>query len=203
MSADRESSRLLDALRRTAETLNQLGVRWAMVGGLAISVRAEPRFTRDIDLAVAVADDAAAERLVADLAAAGFHLLLTLEHAALGRLASVRLLPPGEPAEGVIVDLLFASSGIESEICSGAEILEVAPGLRVPVARAGHLVATKVLAEAPDRPQDALDLATLARGLTAAEHQLAMDALRQIERRAANRGKALMVEARRWLADHG
>jgi hypothetical protein len=31
-----------------------------------VSVRVEPRFTRDIDLAVAVADDRAAEQLVAD-----------------------------------------------------------------------------------------------------------------------------------------
>jgi hypothetical protein len=34
-----------------------------------VSVRVEPRFTRDIDLAVAVTDDALAESLVADLVA--------------------------------------------------------------------------------------------------------------------------------------
>ncbi len=29
----------------------------ALVGGVAVSVRTEPRFTRDVDLAVAVPDD--------------------------------------------------------------------------------------------------------------------------------------------------
>jgi predicted nucleotidyltransferase len=199
MTAGREPSRLFEALRHAAETLNELRVPWALVGGLAISVRAEPRFTRDIDLAVAVGDDAAAERLVADLSAAGFRLLLSLEHAALGRLASVRLLAPGEPVEGVVVDLLFASSGIEPEICRSAEVVEIVPDLRVPVARVGHLVATKILAEAPDRPQDAIDLVALARGLSADELERARGALRRIEALGANRGKALLVEAGRWL----
>jgi predicted nucleotidyltransferase len=34
------------------------------VGGFAVSVRTEPRFTRDIDLVVAVPDDATAEELL-------------------------------------------------------------------------------------------------------------------------------------------
>lgn len=199
MPPDRDPSRLLGTLRLTADTLDQLRIPWALVGGLAISVRAEPRFTRDIDLAVAVADDAAAERLVGDLAGSGFRLLLSLEHAALGRLASVRLLPPGESIEGVVVDLLFASSGIEPEICKSAERIEIVAGLRVSVAQAGHLVATKVLAEAPDRPQDAIDLVALAKGLTPHEFERAWKALERIEALGANRGKALLAEARRWL----
>jgi hypothetical protein len=32
-----------------------------LVGGLAVSVRTEPRFTRDVDLVVAISDDHAAE----------------------------------------------------------------------------------------------------------------------------------------------
>ena len=50
-----------------------------------------------------------AEALVADLLASGFRLLLSLEHQALGRLAAVRLIPPGESDEGIVVDLLFNS----------------------------------------------------------------------------------------------
>jgi hypothetical protein len=49
------------------------------------------------------------------------------------------------PADGdsaiMIVDLLFASSGVEAEVVGAAENLEVLPGLWVPVARAGHLLA--------------------------------------------------------------
>ena len=36
-------------------------------------------------------------------------------------------MPPGEPEEGVVIDLLFASSAIEPEICMDAEGLEIVP----------------------------------------------------------------------------
>jgi hypothetical protein len=65
------------------------------------------------------------------------------------------------------VDLLFASSGIETEIVREAEWLEVLPGLTMPVARTGHLVALKLLSvNEIDRPQDVIDLRALMRGMT-------------------------------------
>lgn len=45
------------ALRRIAAELDLLQVSWAVVGGFAVSARAEPRFTRDVDVAVAVGGD--------------------------------------------------------------------------------------------------------------------------------------------------
>jgi hypothetical protein len=54
MTGRREAPRLLAVLRLVAESFGDLRVPWALIGGLAVSVRAEPRFTRDIDLAVAV-----------------------------------------------------------------------------------------------------------------------------------------------------
>ena len=51
-------SRLETALRDVAAHLERRRRRWAVVGGLAVSARAEPRFTRDVDLALMVADDA-------------------------------------------------------------------------------------------------------------------------------------------------
>ncbi|MGH3930337.1 MAG: nucleotidyl transferase AbiEii/AbiGii toxin family protein, partial [Pseudonocardiaceae bacterium] len=62
------------ALLKTVAELTRLGMHCALIGGLAVSVRTEPRFTRDIDLAVAVRDDADAERLVNSLANAGFRI---------------------------------------------------------------------------------------------------------------------------------
>ena len=192
---------LLSALRQTAHLLDAQHQRWALVGGLAVSVRVEPRFTRDIDLAVAVTDDAVAESLVADLVAEGFalKLKLSLEQKALGRLAAVRLLPPGQADEGIVIDLLFASSGIEPEICLDAERLEIAPELTIPVAQAGHLVAMKLLALAPDRPQDGVDLHALVSQMSAEDRRRAIDAVALIEARGANRGKALGAELERWL----
>lgn len=193
------STPLLAVLRQTAAFLDERRHPWALVGGLAVSVRVEPRFTRDIDVAVAVADDAAAESLVGELVASGFVLKVSLEQQALGRLAAVRVLPPGQHEEGIVVDLLFTSSGIEPEICQDAERLEIAPGLIVPVALAEHLVAMKLLALAPDRPQDAMDLRGLVITLTPAQRARVREAVARIEALGANRGRPLGAELQHWL----
>ncbi len=57
------------ALRRINTDLIQARVPFAVVGGLAVSVRTEPRFTRDADLAVALSTDAEAEALIHTLRA--------------------------------------------------------------------------------------------------------------------------------------
>src|SRR5262245_15354877 len=51
----------------------------ALVGGLAVSVRTEPRFTRDLDFAVALNSDAEAEQYVLLLRQAGYQLAAALE----------------------------------------------------------------------------------------------------------------------------
>jgi len=43
---------LTAALRGAMAALNDIGVGYALIGGLAVSARAEPRFTRDVDLVV-------------------------------------------------------------------------------------------------------------------------------------------------------
>ena len=138
-------------LLKTVAELTRLDIRCALIGGLAVSVRAEPRFTRDVDLAVAVRDDADAERLVNSLAGAGFRIDTVVEQEAVHRLATVRLRPSAKDAN--VVDLLFASSGIEHEIVAAADPLEVLPDLTVPVARTGHLIALKLLARDAPRTE--------------------------------------------------
>jgi hypothetical protein len=191
---DPAPTRLLDALRHAAAALRALERPFALVGGLAVSVRTEPRFTRDIDLAVAVPDDASAEALIADLVARGFRVQLSLEQRALNRLATVRLSPPRESAEGIVVDLLFASCGIEADICAAAEDIEIADGLSIPIATVGHLVMMKLLSRSSNRPQDDADLVALARVLDATERRRALGAADRIERIGANRGKPLRIE---------
>ena len=43
-------------LRRVARALDEEGVAYALVGGLAVSIHARPRATDDIDVLVAGAD---------------------------------------------------------------------------------------------------------------------------------------------------
>ena len=59
--------------------------RFALVGGLAVSARTEPRFTRDADIAVAVQNDAEAEDLVRSLHARGYSVGAVVEHSSAGR----------------------------------------------------------------------------------------------------------------------
>jgi len=193
-------SRLEAALAGLDRDLRKAGVGWAIVGGLAVSVRSEPRFTRDIDAVVAVPDDTAAEALVRRLLGEGYRVVATLEQEAKGRLATVRLSPPGESAPGVVVDLLFASSGIEAEVVAAAERVEIAEQLVFPVARIDALIALKVLSrDDAERPQDLLDLRSLQRAATATDLEGARDLLRMIESRGFARGRRLIEEFDRLL----
>lgn len=161
------------ALRRIVADLAHTGCAFALVGGLAISARADPRFTRDADLVVSVADDDGAEQVLRELMARGYVLVATVEHDEAHRLATARLASPVAPDEQLIVDLLFASSGVEPEIAARAEPLEVLDGLVVPVAAVGDLLALKLLSrDDATRPQDAADIRTLF--VTAADDDLAL-----------------------------
>jgi predicted nucleotidyltransferase len=175
----------IEVARGAAEPLGQA---YALVGGFAVSVRTEPRFTRDIDLVVAVADDARAEEFVARILADGHELVANLEHEEAQRLATSRI----RLREGQMLDLLFASSGIEPEIADAADPLEVLPGVTVPVARVGHLLALKLLARDDDtRPQDASDIRRLIAVATADELALARSSVRLIGQRGFARGRDL------------
>lgn len=179
-------------LRRLERDLGSAGRSWALIGGFAVSARAGARFTRDVDLAVAVRDDADAEELVGRLLRDHYQLTASIEQDATGRLATVRLLLPETVDSGSPADLLFASSGIEYEIVGAAEPLEILPGLTVPVARTGHLIALKLLSRDDERrPLDAADLLALRAVADAAQLGLAQQAVELIVARGYHRGRDL------------
>ncbi len=181
-------------LQRISLVLKRQRQNWALVGGLAVSVRTEPRFTRDLDLAVAVAKDSEAEALVHSLLGAGFQTFATVEHEKTKRLATARIAPFGSSPQGLVLDILFASSGIEGEICTAAEELLVFPNLTVPVARIHHLIALKVLSrDDTSRPQDIADLRQLIISAEPSDLALACDAARVITTRGFNRERDLVV----------
>lgn len=196
--------RLAATLLRIGIDLGALRCRWALVGGLAVAVRAEPRTTRDVDVVVAVAEDAEAESLVRALFGRGYRQLRqgVFEQTDRHRLATVRLVAPGLEAEGVVVDLLFASSGIEEEIVAAAEVLAMPDGSRVPVATRGHLIAMKILASAtnPNRPLDGVDLQMLIQKSSAADLDQARRAIALIESRGYHQGVDLQKRLSLLLA---
>jgi predicted nucleotidyltransferase len=188
-------SALDNALRAVANILSEGDRSWTLVGALAVSARTEPRFTRDIDVAVAVLDDPDAEAVVRRFVERGYAVFSVVEQDTAKRLATARLSGLADAdAASVIVDLLFASSGIEAEVVRQSERLELLPGVDVPVARSGHLLALKVLSRSAERPQDAADIQALLKVLDGPERARARDAAQLIVSRGFARGKDLVAE---------
>ncbi len=99
--------------------------------------------------------------------------------------------------------MLFASYGFEREVVRAAELVELLPGLSLPVARSGHLQAMKLLAaDDRERPQDQDDIRALLRDCDTQEIALARAALRLTTKRGYHRGKdlerALDAALERW-----
>lgn len=147
------SEAIFAALRRVLKDLAAEQRRFAVVGGIAVSVRAEVRFTRDVELAVTVRSDADAEGLVAAMRGHGYVAVATVEQEAVGRLSTVRLVSPG----GVKVDLLFASSGIEPEAVARATDVDIPNVGYVPIAESEELLVMKILSMTDRRLQDRID----------------------------------------------
>jgi len=183
--------------RKAVADLDALEVRWALIGGLAISVRSVPRFTKDLDFAVAVADDSEAEDVVHRLRGRGYQPVEILEQDYVERLSGVRLERGGSD---VIVDLLFASSGIENEVVASATRLQVLPRLSAPVATTGHLIALKILA---GRNQDLTDLGALVPAASTGDLDTAREAVRLIQARGFNREQDVVADLDKLISDLG
>jgi predicted nucleotidyltransferase len=187
---------LQPALRKLQVDLRHFGLRWAMIGGLAVSLRGEPRTTKDLDVAIAVTGNRQAESVVRDFTSRGYRLDAVREHLELKRLVSVGLVAAVPETRGIVVDLMFASSGIEKEVVAASEILEVSPGISLPVATTAHLLALKTLA---GRPKDVSDFITLTQHAGERDLLKAREALELIARRGYNRDKDLQAEFVRLL----
>lgn len=134
-------------LRDLARVLDDAGVPWMPVGGLAVGAWTEPRGPKDCDLAIAVPDDPSA--LEQALAA----IDLTIARGDLRRAStggSVRLRLEREGAAPVLVDLLCAGTPFEHEALARAREAAVL-GVPTRVVAPDDLLVYKLIA---GRPQD-------------------------------------------------
>ena len=181
------------------DILKQRNTKFAVVGGIAVSFHTIERFTKDIDLVVSVTDDADAESLVHDLTQRGYFVAELIEHDEKKRLATARLVSTGRSP--MRVDLIFATTGIESEIVDTAEEGHIFSGTNVHVAARSSLIAMKILAADWDRrPQDVLDLQHLITKATLVEKETARELLRLITERGFNRNKDLLKDMDSYIA---
>lgn len=141
--------------RDVVEALDAVGVRYVVVGGVAMVLRGCERETADLDLVVDAAPGPAARALRA-LAGAGFMPTLPLP---LGDVVVMTLLD-GRSRQ---VDV-FARFQIPFEELWAAAELVPCDGIRVRVASVAHLVAEKRRSGRPSDLRDAQMLEALASG---------------------------------------
>jgi hypothetical protein len=121
-----------------------------LIGGLAVSLRAQPRFTADVDLVIA-ADVDRAIKLAASLEGTSFRPFFK---DVTDVIEKAYILPLRHRSTNVKVDMAVGMSGFEQQTVARAERLKVA-GAIISVATAEDLLIMKVLA---GRPQDEQDL---------------------------------------------
>ena len=177
----------VEQIARLFAAIESFDVRAALVGGLAVSVRARERFTRDVDVAVAVDSDDEAGQLAFAMQGEGYRLTQVLEHRASGRLATLRFVTPGQSSDEPDIDVLCASSGIEAETVEAATYVELVEKLAVPVARTAHLLAMKVLSASERRPQDVWDIQALLNAAQRADLDAALYLVDLIQERGFGR----------------
>ena len=170
----------LDGLRKQ---LGRLDADIARIGGLAVGARTETRFTRGVGLSVAVADDAQAQHLVYEPRKTGNEIGFTLDNERVVRLAMVRSRARIGTVTTALMNLLFCSSGLESEIVQTEVEVHLSQGLRLSVASAAHWLASKLLSNRPERPQDAIDIRNPIHCVDEADIQAARSAVRLIAER--------------------
>jgi hypothetical protein len=186
------------ALARIGHDLDELQRPWALVGALAVAAHAEARATLDVDVAVAVEGPADSAALVSALRVQGYRWLADFGDAMTS--LAVRDAPPA----GLRLDLLFSLAGIENEVARAAERIRVLPGLVLPVARRGDLIALKLLAAGqPGREHDWRDLRSLVAGASHSDLDRARDAIALLVARGAAATGGLEAELARLLDPAG
>jgi hypothetical protein len=147
-------SKVNESLRTTLADvvafLESNGVAYALVGGLAVSARGQPRVTVDVDMILGTDIDSAL-RLAENLEITKFKPLFD-DVATIVQQAFI--LPLRHRQTNVKVDLAIGMSGFEQQAIARAQVMDAA-GTKVRVATSEDLLVMKVLA---GRPQDEQDL---------------------------------------------
>lgn len=194
-------------LKQIIADLQDIGAKYALVGGLAYGARAEPRFTRDIDLTLGAESEEQAEHITGQLIRAGYLPEIEIANRHTGALATFRMrycrsLAGISVDESPFIDLLFSHCGIEQETIAASTPTEPFPGVISPTATVPYLLAMKVLSESDRRLQDRIDLQNLIAVATAEDLANVPELLDLITERGFANGKDLRAVYEKFLAEH-
>ena len=144
---------LEDALLEITALLDELHIRYMLIGGVAVGLWGEPRATLDVDLTLWVES----EQIESTIETFATRLQLRTPQP-LEFVRASRVLP-ARASNGVPVDLLFAAWPIEKQAIERAVPRRIA-GAEVRVAALDYLLFLKLISE---RPKDSADAQALMR----------------------------------------
>ena len=145
-----------DAIIRVAKLLQSHDLAFALIGGLASSIRGRLRVTTDIDIVV----DCEVSTAIAILRQLDGELFRPFVEDAETSIRQFYILPLVDIKSGTPIDLAVGASGFEKLVVQRAQM---PPGYSIPVATAEDLLLMKVMA---GRPQDQSDV----QGIIATNH---------------------------------
>src|SRR2546428_11571594 len=134
------------ALANLVSWLREMEIRHMVIGGFAVTVWGEPRFTRDLDVTVSVPAHKFVQTI--HLTCARFH---SLSGDPLQFVTETRVLPI--LVEAVPVDLIFAALPYEEEAIARARTIHLKQG-SVPVCSPEDLILHKIVSQRPRDHED-------------------------------------------------
>lgn len=193
-------SHFINELRKLTIDLKELSIDWALVGGLAYSIYAEPRTTKDIDLVLSLTDESQLEYLVNELLSRGYLNKQILMHMSPAHRLGVRVSLMSQKNVAIPIDLLTATCGVEKEIIVASKNIEILPSIFMPVASLSHILAMKILAQDDsERIRDKADAIALIAAASSENIEETKKALILITERGFNRGKDLISDFNKLL----
>jgi predicted nucleotidyltransferase len=141
------------ALLDVTRWLDTEGVPYVLIGGVSVSLLAQPRATQDIDLTVWLEQD----RWEAFLRAGEVSGFTPRLNDALAFAAASRVLLLRHQQSGVSIDLTFGALEFEREMIERASTFEIA-GLKLKLPTPEDLIVTKAVAQ---RPKDIADIESI------------------------------------------
>ncbi len=145
-----ESQGLETALAGVARLLDGLRIPYMVIGGFAVTVWGQPRFTADLDMTIqcSVPEQTLIERLLRSLTS------LVADPV---RFVQERRVLPARTSEGIAVDIVFAGLPYEVTAIERAVPVEVA-GYSVQICTAEDLIVHKIISSRPRDREDVLGI---------------------------------------------
>lgn len=139
------------ALRSIDVFFRSIPLQYCLIGGLAVQIRGEPRFTRDIDICVVVTLEKS-QQIIKHILSRFVPQVSGAEQLAL----ETQILPV--VIEGIDVDVAIGLTGFEQSVIVHASLEQLAEGLLIPVCSANDLIIYKCIA---GRAKDLHDISTV------------------------------------------